>query len=74
MCHLQPGLCVLSEFLSVDRHVILGQPVAEEDGPGQGLVTVDVGEVLQSHHVHILVCPLPLVIFNKSEQIQKYPQ
>ena len=67
---LEPGLGVLSEDLALHGHVVLGQPLAEEDGSGQRGLDVDIGEVLRGHHVHVLVRPLPLPVLNQPVQCQ----
>ena len=44
----------------------LGEPVAVEDGSVEALLLVDVGEVLERHHVDVLVGPSPLLILHQS--------
>lgn len=48
------------------RH--LWQPVAVQDGPAHGFLLVDVGEVLQSNHVDVLVSPAPLLVLHESAE------
>lgn len=63
--NLQPGLGVLSEDLPIHRDIVLGQPLAEQDGSGQSGLMVNVGEVFHGHHVHVLVSPVTLLILNQ---------
>ena len=63
---LQTRLGVLAQRLLLDRHVVLRQPVAVEDGALEGALAVDVGEVFQTDTVDVLARPQTLFIFNKS--------
>ena len=47
----------MSELLSVDWDVVLVHPVGVEDGPLQGLLVVDVGEVSHGNLVNVLHRP-----------------
>ena len=64
--HLESRFDEAPELLSLDGHVVFGQPVAVQDRPAQRVVSVQVREVLHGDKVHILVRPLPLFIFHKS--------
>ncbi len=44
----------------------LGQPVAVEDGSGQGFVTVDVGKVFEGDRVDVLIGPASLLVLHQS--------
>lgn len=46
----------------------LGEPVAVEDRPVESFVLVDVGEVFESNHVDVFICPPSLFITNQSEK------
>ena len=61
---------VLSQFLPVHRHVIFRQPLAEKNRPAKGFWLVDAWEMFQSSGIHIVICPLPFLILNQSEEIK----
>ncbi len=47
----------MSELLPVDWDVVLVHPIGVEDGPLQGLLVVDVGEVSHGNLVNVLHRP-----------------
>ena len=63
--YLESGLDIVPELLLIHRDVVLGQPVAEEDGPSQRLLLVDVGEVFHGNRIHVLIRPHSLLIQNQ---------
>jgi len=69
--YLKSGFHKVSELLLFHRHVILGQPVTEEDWSHQSSITIYVRKMLQSNIVYVLVCPLTLIIFDQPREKQK---
>lgn len=67
--HLKSGFHKVSKLFLVDWHVVLGQPVTIEDWSYKSSIAIDVGKMLQSHVVDILICPLTLIIFNQPDKI-----
>ena len=65
-CYLEPSLGVLPELLPVHRHVVLAEPLGEQDGAAQGFLPVDGGEVLQGRGVHVLVCPQTFLVLDQT--------
>lgn len=45
--------------------VYLGKPVAVEDRPIESLLLINVGEVFESNHVDVFICPPSLFITNQ---------
>lgn len=45
--------------------VYLGEPVAVKNRPVEGLVLINVGEVFESDHVNVFICPPSLFITNQ---------
>ena len=45
--YLEPGLDIVSEFLSLNWDVVLAQPVRVQDWSAQGSILLNVWEVLQ---------------------------
>lgn len=45
--------------------VYLGEPVAVEDRPVESLLLINVGEVFESNHVDVFICPPSLFITNQ---------
>lgn len=48
--------------------VYLGEPVAVEDRPVESLLFFNVGEVFESNHVNVIICPPSLFIINQPEE------
>lgn len=42
--------------------VYLGEPVAVQDRPVEGFILINVGEMFESDHVNVFVCPPSLLI------------
>lgn len=64
--NLEPGLDIVPQLVTLDRNIVLGEPVTVEDGPAQSLVLVDVGEVLQRHRIYVLIGPGTFFVFHQS--------
>ena len=45
--------------------VYLGEPIAVEDRPVESLLLINVGEVFESNHVDVFICPSSLFIINE---------
>lgn len=46
----------------------LRQPVAVEDRPIESLILVNIGEMFQSNHVDVFICPSSLLITHQPEK------
>ena len=64
--HFQSRFSVLAQRFLFDRHVVLGQPVAIEDGTLERAIAIDVGKVLQSDTVDVFTRPQPLLVRHQS--------
>ena len=71
---LQTGLRVLSKDFTVNRDIVLGSPVREQDRSGQCLILVDGREVLVRGIVDRVICPLLLLLGDQTilEETQSF--
>ena len=67
--YLKSGFHKVSKLFLIHWHVILGQPITVEDWSHQSCIAINVGKMLQTNVVDVLICPLTLVIFNQSDKI-----
>lgn len=62
--HLKPGFNVVSQLFSVDRNVVLRQPVAVQNWSTKSSSSVHSWEMFQGHNIDVFVCPASLRVFN----------
>jgi hypothetical protein len=60
------GLDELSELFTLNRYVVLGKPIGEQNGSAESLLLVDSREVLSCNAVDTFFRPLPLLFSDKS--------
>lgn len=64
--HPQSGFDIVSELFLVHRHIVLAQPVAVQDWSLESSISVNVGEILQTDCIHLVIGPHTLLIFNQT--------
>jgi len=62
--YLKPGFDVVSQFFSVDRNVVLRQPVAVQDWSTQSGGFVHSWEMFQGHDIDVFVRPASFGVFD----------
>ena len=65
--YLESGLDIVSQILSIDRYVVLTQPVRVEYRSAQRLLKVYIREMLHGYLINVSICPCSFLIRHQSE-------